>query len=396
MHTRRDFLKFSGALMAAGFLPGGPPSYGEPSLSARAAAKGLFYGASAVKSTLAEDVNYAEAFASQCGILATDWEAKWHILHPTPTTYNFTAADWLLDFAEQHDMLFRAHTLVWHLDLPPWFPAYANPSNARQLLSKYVETVVGHFRNRVCSWDVVNEVIQPPDGQANDLRNSPWLRLLGPDYIETAFHAAAASDPRALLVYNEYSLEYDTPYADKKRAAVLKLLERLKSKGVPVQALGIEAHLVPGRDPLNPAKLSRFLQEVSSMGLKILVTEMDASDRHLPATVAMRDQKVADEYARFLAPVLDNKWVVAVLTWGLSDRYTWLKKFAPRGDGEAVRPLPLDLDFHPKPAWHAMASAFDHAPARTKTWVQDKSKATAVQAAEERSLKYIDNRLAGN
>ena len=371
MQTRRDFLKFSSALMTARFLHSGPSHYGTPSLSARAAAKGLLYGASAVKSTLAGDADYAEAFAAQCGVLATDWEAKWHILHPTPTTYNFAAADWLLDFATQRHMLFRAHTLVWHLDLPAWFPAYANPSNARQLLLGYVEIVVGHFRDRVSSWDVVNEVINPDDGRQDALRNSPWLHLIGPDYIETAFHAAASTDPRALLVYNEDSLEYDTPYADRKRAAVLRLLERLKSKGVPVHALGIEAHLVAGRDPFSPTKLSRFLQDVSGMGLKILVTETDVSDRHLPATITMRDQKVADEYARFLAPVLDNKSVAAVLTWGLSDRYTWLRKFAPRADEQAVRPLPLDVDFHPKLAWHAVASSFDHAPARTNPWAHD-------------------------
>ena len=139
---------------------------------------------------------------------------------------------------------------------------------------------------------------------------------------------------------------------------------RLRSKGVPVHALGIEAHLIAARDPFSAAKLSRFLQDVSSIGLKILVTELDVSDRYLPATLPLRDQMVADEYARFLAPVLDNKNVAAVLTWGLSDRYSWLKKFAPRADGQPVRPLPLDADLKPKLAWEAVARSLDHAPAR--------------------------------
>jgi len=367
MQTRRHFLRScSSALVAARYLAARPVDPNPDSLGTRAAAKGLVYGASAVKGTLANDVAYARAFASECGILATDWEAKWHILHPTPTTYDFTAADWLLDFAARRHLLFRAHTLVWHLDLPPWFHAQANSGNARQLLLNYVKTVVGHFRGKVISWDVVNEVINPADGQADSLRDSPWLHLIGPDYIETAFRAAAQHDPQALLVYNEDSLEYDTPYADQKRGAVLDLLERLRSKGVPVHALGIEGHLTAARDPFSARKLSRFLDDVSSMGLKILVTELDVSDRYLPATLPLRDQKVADEYQRFLAPVLDNKNVAAVLTWGLSDRYSWLKKFRPRADGQPVRPLPLDADLKPKLAWEALASAFDHAPARSQ------------------------------
>lgn len=365
MQTRRHFIRSgSSALLAARYLLAAPLDLNQPSLRTRAAAKGLVYGSSAVKSTLANDVAYAAAFATECGILATDWEAKWHILHPTPATYDFTAADWLRDFAARRQLLFRAHTLVWHLDLPPWFHAQANASNARQLLLSYVQTVVGHFRGKVISWDVVNEVINPADGRPDSLRDSPWLRFIGPDYIETAFRAAAQNDPRALLVYNEDSLEYDTPYADKKRAAVLDLLGRLRSKGVPVHALGIEAHLTAARDPFNARKLSRFLEDVSSMGLKILVTELDVSDRYLPATLPLRDQKVADEYRRFLAPVLDNKNVAAVLTWGLSDRYTWLKKFRPRADGQPVRPLPLDAELKPKLAWQAVASSFEHAPFR--------------------------------
>jgi endo-1,4-beta-xylanase len=367
MQTRRHFMHCcSSALLAAGCLAVAPPDPNRASLGARAAAKGLVYGASAVKSTLADDVAYAAAFAAECGILATDWEAKWHILHPAPTAYDFTAANWLFDFAARRHLLFRAHTLVWHLDLPPWFQAQANSRNARQLLLTYVQTVVGHFRGKVISWDVVNEVINPADGRTDSLRDSPWLRLVGPDYIETAFRAAAQIDPRALLVYNEDSLEYDTPYADKKRGAVLDLLDRLSSKEVPVQALGIEAHLIAAGDPFSAAKLSRFLEDVCSMGLKILVTELDVSDRHLPAALPLRDQMVADEYARFLAPVLDNKNVAAVLTWGLSDRYSWLKKFVPRADGQPVRPLPLDADLKPKLAWEALARSFDHAPARNK------------------------------
>jgi endo-1,4-beta-xylanase len=211
------------------------------------------------------------------------------------------------------------------------------------------------------SWDVVNEVIQLSDGRPDGLRNSIWLDKIGPDYIELAFHVAANADPKALLIYNENHLEYDSNAA--KRTAVLKLLERLKSRDVPVQALGIQAHL-NGNSPFNPKSMRSFLSNVADMDLKIMITELDVADDELPADSARRDDIVASAYEDFLNAVLAEKSVIAVVTWGLADRYTWLEKSRPRKDGSEVRPLLLDKNLQPKAAWNAIARAFDAAPAR--------------------------------
>jgi endo-1,4-beta-xylanase len=64
-------------------------------------------------------------------------------------------------------------------------------------------------------------------------------------------------------------------------------------------------------------------------------------------------------YASYLAAALTNQALIAVLTWGLTDKYTWLASQNKRAGGSPVRVLPLDRDFERKPAWHAMAKAFD-------------------------------------
>jgi endo-1,4-beta-xylanase len=98
--------------------------------------------------------------------------------------------------------------------------------------------------------------------------------------------------------------------------------------------------------------------------LKILITEMDVIDKKLPLDVVVRDRIVARAYEDYLSVVLDERAVIAVLTWGLSDRYTWLSEFHPRSDGARVRPLLLDTDLKSKLAWNAIARAFDSAPSR--------------------------------
>jgi endo-1,4-beta-xylanase len=167
-----------------------------------------------------------------------------------------------------------------------------------------------------------------------------------------------------MLVYNENALEYSSRKDEVKRTAVLKLLERLKSRGTPIHALGIQSHLVAQEATLNAKKLRSFLSDVASLGLKILITELDVSDQKLPSDPAVRDRIVAGVYEDYLSVVLDEKAVIAVLNWGLSDRHTWLSTFTPRSDGAPVRPLPLDSSFKPKLAWNAMARAFDQARKR--------------------------------
>jgi endo-1,4-beta-xylanase len=338
------------------------------SLKQRGANKGIIYGSTSRKIALLKDEQYAAAIVKNCGLLVPEWEFKWTAgnvtLRPDAETFDFTAADWMANFAAKHNLLLRGHTLVWHDSLPRWFKETVNSKNAAQLLENHIKTFVGRYAGKIHSWDVVNEVIDPKDGRDDALRISPWLEVLGDNYIDLAFRLTAAADPQALLVYNEFGLEYDNREQEAKRTAVLRLLEKLKSKETPIHALGIQAHLSPSDNTFNPEKFRKFLEEVASLGLKIMITELDVVDKKLPKDIATRDRIVAGTYEDYLSTALDERAVIAVINWGLSDRYTWLSEFEPRSDGLPVRPLPLDERMQPKLAWNAIARAFDFAPKR--------------------------------
>jgi endo-1,4-beta-xylanase len=334
------------------------------SLRTRAAKKGFIYGSATQCNTLNSDPQFAKIFAEQCGILVPEGELKWTVLRPSPDSFNFGPADCLITFAEQHQMKMRGHTLVWHQALPQWFGSYVTHANAKQMLLTHVAKVVGRYSGKIHSWDVVNELVEPSDKQINGLRNAPWLKLLGPECIDTAFHACAEADPHALLVWNENWLEEETPYGDAKRKFFLEHLRELRRRGVPIQAIGIQSHLMGDHTNIAGPNFQRFLREVSDLGLKIMVTELDVRDFNLPADVAVRDRIVADKYHDYLSVVLSEKAVIAVLTWGLSDKHTWISQYFPRKDNIPVRPLPLDSNLNPKLAWNATARAFDEAPPR--------------------------------
>jgi endo-1,4-beta-xylanase len=339
------------------------PISGTTSLQQRAEHKGIIYGADAGSLNLESKPDLAKLVKRECRMLVPGF-LKWDLLRPTPDRFDFAKGDWYVNFARKHQMLTRGHTLVWHESLPNWFRETVNRQNARQFLENHIQTVAGHYAGKMHSWDVVNEAIAVEDGLPNGLRKTPWLDFFGEDYIDLSFRLAAQADPKALLTYNDYGLEYDRPEDEAKRTAVLKLLERLKAKGTPIQAMGMQAHLYAGEYKFNPRKLRQFFRDVASLGLKIMITELDVTDRKLPADIRYRDRLVAATYEDYLSVALDEPAVIAVITWGLSDRYTWLSEFAKRKDGKPVRVLPYDRYFQRKLAWNAIARAFDNAPKR--------------------------------
>jgi endo-1,4-beta-xylanase len=338
---------------------------GKKSLQQRAKAKGIIYGAfpEADDRAFAKDRQLQSHFIRECATMTMG--TFWFTHRPNPTTFDFTSSDYFVKFARANKIQLRGIPLVWHEFLPDWLNGTLNSSNAQQILTNHVETIVQRYAGKMHSWDVVNEAIDVGDKRPDGLRNTPWLKFLGVDYIDLAFRVAAKADPRAKLVYNDFGVEYDEPGYDNKREAILNLLQRLKSKGTPIYALGIQSHLYGDRNSFNPAKFTEFLKNVASLGLKIMITELDVVDNKLPQDIEQRDRIIAGAYEDYLTVALAQKAVISVTTWGLSDRYTWLAGNSPRADKAALRPLPLDRNYKSKLAWNAIARAFDRAPKRS-------------------------------
>jgi endo-1,4-beta-xylanase len=292
-------------------------------------------------------------------------------LRPSPDRFDFARADKIMAFAADKGLAVRGHNLIWHNTkwLPAWLNQYdfgSRPASATEaLIVTHVKTVCGHFGDRLRSWDVINETIDPATGA---MRDTVLTRHLGDKVIDIAFHAAREALPTCQLVYNDY-MEWEQGN-ETHRAGVLKLLERLRRDGVPVDALGLQSHIGGDSDLTGPAGAPqpeawrRFLQQVTGMGLDLLVTELDMNDRALPADPAVRDAKTAAYVREYLDVTLGFPQVQDILAWGVADRFSWLNHRTPRPDGLPRRPCPYDVDFHPKPMREAIAAALRGAPPR--------------------------------
>jgi endo-1,4-beta-xylanase len=378
--NRREFLATAIAAAAAGSLSsilplgcaaepklptasrGGAPTLndvnGPRSLRAHAAARGLFVGCAVNPAYLDGEPDYAHAVAEQANILVPENAMKWAALRPAPGQFDFRKADDVVVFALSRDQRVRGHNLCWHEAIPSWFAGTVTKENATQTLTEHIQTVAGRYAGKLHSWDVVNEAINVKDGRPDGLRNSPWLELIGPTYLELAFRTARQADRTALLTYNDYGIELDTPEHIDKRGQVMMLVRRLKARGVPIDAVGVQSHLNAGDIP--GSGLIHFVRELAAMNLQVFITELDVNDRKLPESVPERDAAIAKTYRDYLTRMLAEPNVTAALTWGITDRYTWLNgQQHARADGKPERPLPFDYDYQPTLAFFAERDAID-------------------------------------
>ena len=347
--------------------------------------RGLVFGSSAATWQL-EDAEYAALHASEAAMLFTEDDLLWYRLKPTPESdLDFSFGDQIVGFAEANDQLVVGAHLVWDEGFGEGWTEEdlwgLSEQEARDLLFGTATALVQHYRGRVAAWIAANEVTSPEgvDGFRTDVS---WYETIGPSYVSEIFHLAHEHDPDAVLVLNEFGFETVNEFGDRpehRRRATLQVIDTLLDEGVPVHALGVQAHLLADRfaQRFNTHTYRRFLADVAARGLHILVTELDVLDDGLSADPTVRDQAVADVYRRYLDVALDEPAVKAVLTFGLSDRYTWLQEDFPREDGAPRRPLPYDDQLKPKPAYDALLTSLKNAVPRSPLWQLRRSTRTA-------------------
>jgi endo-1,4-beta-xylanase len=334
---------------------------------------GLFWGAAVQAQHIEQEADFAEAVARECSVVVPEWEMKWGAIERERGRRNFKRSDAVVKFAKRHRLKIRGTTLVWHHNIPKWAAEAIKRELDWNLLASHITATLDRYSgNSFIHWDAINEVIEPKHGRDDGLRVTPYLRAFGPDYIPRALILAHERAPKVPLYVNEFGLAYDHKIAKDRRTALLRLIDRLKKANAPFHGIGIQAHLVADdKNSFSEESLRRFLADIAAHGLKITVTEMDVRERDYSLPVEERDRRVAREVTRYLDVVLDEPAVEGIVTWGLSDRYSWLNSKLNRSlpsklreGGVRSRGLPLDENLAPKPVTHAIVEALARRAAR--------------------------------
>ncbi len=313
---------------------------------------------------------------TQFNAVTAENDMKWASLHPSRGHYDFEKADAFVQYATDNALTIHGHTLVWHHQTPDWIFKDPNEQSVQETLRDHIRTVVGRYKGRVESWDVVNEAI---DDQGQ-LRRTAWKQALGDSYIEMAFLYANQADPQAKLYYNDYNLVIPV-----KQQRAIALVRSLKEKGIPIHGIGIQGHW--GLEWPSIEAIETAIVNLAETGLQIRISELDVSvlptapEHHgadLTQKAELRNEidpytaglpkamqvKLARRYESLFALFHKHREKISGVTfWGVTDQGSWLNDWPVAG--RTNYPLLFDRRGRSKPAFFAVLRAAKQSPPHT-------------------------------
>ncbi|KAF6807249.1 Endo-1,4-beta-xylanase 5 [Colletotrichum sojae] len=302
----------------------------------------LFFG-TATDTNLFNDAAYMGVLnrTGEFGLLVPENSQKWDATEAKQGEFRFEKADGVVGVARANGVMMRCHALTWHSQLPQFV---SQETWTRETLTPVIEAhianVVGHYKGQCYSWDVVNEALAD-DGS---LRDSVFSKTMGADFIPVSFAAAAAADPGAKLYYNDFSLEFNS----KKTDGAVKIVSDLKTAGVRIDGVGLQAHFEVGKTP-SAQTLSGVMKRFADLGVEVALTELDVRHNKLPSDDAAKQQQAKD-YASVVKTCVDTKACVGVVVWEFTDKYSWIPSTF-QGQGDACL---FDNDMKEKPAYESV------------------------------------------
>ncbi len=279
--------------------------------------------------------------------ITAEYQMKMDIMYPNQGVYDWTASDAIVNYAVDNGFNLHGHALIWHNATPEWVRNFSGSDTEFEAMVKdYIKTVVGRYKGKVTSWDVVNEAFNDGSGS---YRNSVFYQRLGEDYISKCFQWAREADQDVLLFYNDYNMCNDQT----KQNAVFSMIDELISDGVSVNGVGFQMHISyngPAKENIMAAS-----NRIVERGLKVHFAELDIRanpDNNMSELTSVRALAQKEKYKEVAAIYnslpASNKYALTI--WGLKDDESWLLDFYGHQDW----PLLFDMHFNKKDAYYGV------------------------------------------
>ncbi|MEU5890593.1 non-reducing end alpha-L-arabinofuranosidase family hydrolase [Streptomyces sp. NPDC047461] len=350
------------ALVAPEAATAAPDAVRASTLGAQAAQSGRYFGTAVAAGKLG-DGTYTGILDREFNQVTPENEMKWDTTERSRGSFNFGPADQIVNRATARGQRVRGHTLVWHSQLPGWVSSITDANTLRSVMNNHITTVANHYKGRIHSWDVVNEAFA--DGGSGQHRPSVFQNLLGDGFIEQAFRTARSADPAAKLCYNDYNIEN---WSAAKTQGVYRMVRDFKSRGVPIDCVGFQAHFGTGGPP---SSFQSTLSNFAALGVDVQITELDIAQA--PATA----------YANSVRACMNVSRCTGITVWGIRDSDSWRS-------GE--NPLLFDRNGNKKAAYQAALTAMGGAAAaRSTTGAQS---TTALSAKSAKSAAALPSRFS--
>lgn len=328
-------------------------------------------------------------------------ECKPAYIHRGEGQFYWDDVDRFVEFGKINDVTLRGHTLLWHSQVPDWW-FKADPNDTRSVrecydqgalatreqlterLTTFITEYVTRYKDDIEVWDLCNEVLNA-DSIRTVRDDSYWAEIIGDvdgngfkdDYVEIAANAARAADEDAVLIINDFNMEWQ----NSKTQAMYDMVERLLRKGVRIDGVGFQSHI--GLD-CNVELYRKNIEKIAGLSavynecfpehignFRVQITELDMnmfvganSDKSYYKWSEEEFNVQAEKYAQLFEmfqDFADQGIIDMVVFWGTDDENSWLNSTPKLRRNAALIFDRPETNYAIKPAfWSIARTSFNH------------------------------------
>ena len=369
--------------------PGASPSTA-PNVTLRDAcrAAGVRHGAARDHYIDPEDPMLDRLMARECDVVTPENGGKWAVFQPQDGRFDWRRFDAGVELARSIGAQPNWHCALWqHMGMPDYmklpvdvmpelgigenryFSAEGtlSPENHWERFTGMVAAVKRRYGDIFYRIDVANEVFfwetgysHPHEQDRHGFRKGMWWVAAGgaekgPEWLDPFFHHIRREFPSAKLVINDFGIELAEGWQQRKRDYLLTWLTDAVARGVPVDGVGLQSHLMAGK-PYDRDGMRRFYRAVDRLGLPIHITEFDVDETHLPRAWSRteKDRSMAWLAGRYVADAMANARLAELCWWHLRSDLNYIAREKPELQPQ---PSPYDAASRPLPMYEATVQA---------------------------------------
>ena len=247
-------------------------------------------------------------FTAYWNQVAPENAGKWGSVEATRDVMNWTQLDAAYALAQENNLPFRMHVMIWGNQQPEWIKTLPAEEQLEEIEEWFTEVAARY--NDIDIIEIVNEPVNDaPD--TDDTGGGNYIEALGGtgdtgwDWIITAFELGRTHFPDTKLMINEYSVTNGSninPY--------LEIIELLQDRDL-IDVIGVQAHAFS--TTVSAATTISNLDRLAATGLPIYVTEMDIDAcENNPDNDAVQ----LANYQRIFPAFWEHPGVAGVTLWG--------------------------------------------------------------------------------
>ncbi|HON09725.1 MAG: T9SS type A sorting domain-containing protein [Fibrobacter sp.] len=256
-------------------------------------------------------------FISMWNQITGENEHKWGSVERTRDQMNWSGGDNIANYAKQHGIPWKFHTLIWGSQYPDWMNNLSTSEQKAEII-EWFDAAAARYPD-VQMIDVVNEAYMsdPNNWNAGKHAPIPFREALGGtgstgyEWIVQSFKMARERWPNAILIYNDYNtLEWNNEIQ-----WIKQIIPKLIQAGAPIDAVGFQAH---GLKNTSASTLKSRLDDIwNSIKVPMLISEYDIGEGD--------DQAQLNNYKNHITEMWNHPKVVGITIWGYILGSTWVE-----------------------------------------------------------------------